>query len=293
MNYLKTSLKQELIIKKMVTVHYFEYAKNYVYTGEKHNFWEIVYVDKGEVEVMADTEGYRLMQGDMIFHKPNEFHNIWANGKIAPNFIVISFECLSKSMDFFKNKIIKIDNKEKNLLIQIIKESKEAFSSPLNAEYEKLAKVADSLFGCEQLIKTYIEQLLIFLVRKGMHVEAGNRLSSSAKERTTNDLTEKIKEYLDQNKMRNLTFKDICRFSRLSSSSLKFIFKEKTGQSVMSYFRDLKIEEAKRMLREEEYNITGISERLGYASIHTFSRCFKNVTCMSPNEYAKSIKSMI
>ncbi|NLV35802.1 MAG: AraC family transcriptional regulator [Clostridiaceae bacterium] len=37
------------------------------------------------------------LQGEIIFHKPKEFHNIWANGKVAPNLIVIAFECSSRA----------------------------------------------------------------------------------------------------------------------------------------------------------------------------------------------------
>ena len=76
--------RREMAVDAIVTVHYFEYAKNYVFEGEKHDFWELLYVDKGEVEVMADSTGYRLRQGDMIFHKPDEFHNVFANGVVAP-----------------------------------------------------------------------------------------------------------------------------------------------------------------------------------------------------------------
>ena len=78
----------------------------YSYTGEKHDFWELVYVDKGELEVAADYEGYKLKEGDIIFHKPNEFHNLWANGISAPNVLVISFVCHSPMMSFFENKIM-------------------------------------------------------------------------------------------------------------------------------------------------------------------------------------------
>ena len=39
-------------------------------------------------------------------------------------------------------------------------------------------------------------------------------------------------------------------------------------------------------------NFTQISEKLGYTSIHYFSRQFKKVTGMTPSEYASSIKAM-
>lgn len=98
MEFFKLKFKQEFKIEALVSLHYFEFAKDFVFRGERHNFWELLYVDKGDVEVMADSIGYKLTQGDLIFHKPNEFHSVWANRKIAPNIIVISFICRSEAM---------------------------------------------------------------------------------------------------------------------------------------------------------------------------------------------------
>jgi quercetin dioxygenase-like cupin family protein len=76
MSFVKTVLNQYFEIDSVVTVHYFEFACDYIYEGEAHDFWEFVYVDKGELENMADDKGFKLKQGEMIFHKPNEFHNL-------------------------------------------------------------------------------------------------------------------------------------------------------------------------------------------------------------------------
>jgi AraC-like DNA-binding protein/quercetin dioxygenase-like cupin family protein len=294
MDYIKTTLKEELIVKKIITVHYFEYAKDYIFEGEKHDFWEFLYVDKGEVEVMADTCGYKLKQGDMIFHKPNEFHNVWANGKVAPNLIVISFECKSKKMDYFKSKILFIDNQERNLLAQIINEAREAFSSPLDTpSLEKLEKRSRPRLGSEHLIKIYLEQMLINLIRKGESIHKEKKLSSSVKERSDGDMVKKAIAYLEEKVCDNITFDDVCRYLSLSRTSLKVLFKETTNSSVMEYYNKLKIAEAKRMIREGMNNFTKIADGLGYASIHYFSRHFKKATGMTPSEYAISVKNKL
>ena len=59
---------------------------------------------------------------------------------------------------------------------------------------------------------------------------------------------------------------------------------------VIEYFRNLKVEQAKILIREGNYNFTEISELLGYSSIHYFSRHFKQATGFSPTDYARSIK---
>ena len=52
----------------------------------------------------------------------------------------------------------------------------------------------------------------------------------------------------------------------------------------------MKINEARRMIRNQSLNFTQIADQLGYTSIHYFSRQFKKITGMSPSEYASSIK---
>ena len=46
MEYIKTPLESRVKIDGVYTVHYFEYTKDFAYSGEIHNFWEIVYADK-------------------------------------------------------------------------------------------------------------------------------------------------------------------------------------------------------------------------------------------------------
>ena len=58
MSYQFTELKEELIIKKIVSLHYFEYMSDFTFPGESHNFWEFLYVDKGELQVTADPVSY-------------------------------------------------------------------------------------------------------------------------------------------------------------------------------------------------------------------------------------------
>ena len=49
MTYIKTKLKRSIDIDAIITLHYFEYMKDYVYDGESHDFGEFVFVDSGIV----------------------------------------------------------------------------------------------------------------------------------------------------------------------------------------------------------------------------------------------------
>ncbi len=292
MEFVRTVLEQEFQINEIVSLHYLELAKDFLYGGEKHDFWEFLYVDKGEAEVMADTAGYRLTQGDIIFHKPYEFHNVWANNMIAPNLIILSFECMSPAMSNFEKKIFNLGDSERDLLAFILKEGMNTFMPPFDQyRVNTLNKRQNAPFGSQQMIKLYLEILLISLVRKADSGIKETRLSSLAKERSEQDTLKRIKEFMNANLSENITLEQVCKYSSMGKTQLKTLFKSKTGKSVIEYFKFLKIERAKILIREAKYNNTEISDMLGYSSIHSFSRHFKTLIGMSPSEYARTVKS--
>ena len=154
---------------------------------------------------------------------------------------------------------------------------------------QKLERRKNQSFGCEQLIKNYLEQILISLVRNEGRGKK-NALTKSTREVMGDHMTRKIIGFLTSNSRQNITLADVCRHCGLGKSNLQVLFKEKTGYTVMEYFRYVKIEEAKMMIRESDATFTEIAYRLGYDSIHYFSRHFKKATGMTPSEYALSVK---
>ena len=75
----------------------------------------------------------------------------------------------------------------------------------------------------------------------------------------------------------------------MSTSKLKLIFRTIAGTGPLNYFNILKIEESKKLIKETEYNITQVSNKLGFNSVHYFSRLFKKITGVSPTEYEKTV----
>ncbi len=286
------SLKQEIVIEKIITIHYFEYTSDFFFPGELHNFWEFLFVDKGEIDVTADTTNFTLKKGELIFHKPMEFHSLRANGITAPNLVVIAFICDSPAMKFFEDKIIRVSDDERNLMASIISEAKNAFLSPLDdPNLKKLNRNENNLlFACEQIIKIDLEKMLIQLVRGGERKENFMKITSSIKEKADQEIFNKIVLYLEENIGNQINLKDVCKEFQIGYSYLQKVFKQKSGGGVIEYFGKIRIQKAKQYIREKSYNITEISNMLGYSSIHYFSRYFKSVTGMTPTEYATSVK---
>lgn len=293
MEYKALYLNELIKVESIYSVHYFEYMSNFSFGGESHDFWEILCVDKGEVHVIADDRKLSLKKGEIIFHKPNEFHNLNANGITAPNLVVVSFACHSSAMSFFEDKVLTIGETERHLLASIIKEAKLSFSTPLDdPKLMEIQRSASSIFGGEQLIKLYLEEMLIKLYRRYQISDTVAPVSKTIKIKSDSELYDKIVQYMETHIYAQLTIDQICKDNLISRSQLLKLFREKENCGIMDYFAKMKVKAAKQLIRDNHLNFTQISETLGYSSIHYFSRHFKKITGMTPSEYASSIKVM-
>ncbi len=296
MSYKSVHLQDVLTIQEIYSIHYFEYMCDFSFPGESHDFWEFLCVDKGEVNVFADQKFHVLKKGDIIFHKPNEFHDVKSNGLIAPNLVVMSFSCSSPAMSFFEEKVLKVSEPERLLLGQIIQEAKYAFEGRMDDPYqEELIRSENPRFAGEQLIRLYLEQLLIQLIRHNMVrtlPPISPTIVKSIKQKADGELFAQIQEYMEAHMNESLTIEQICKSNSVGRSQLQKLFRNKSGYGAIEYFSRMKIDLAKQMIREDHYNFTQIADALGFSSIHYFSRQFKRITGMTPSEYASSIKAL-
>lgn len=292
MPYQPISLQQEIAVKKIYTIHYFEYRNDFHFSGERHDFWEFCYVDKGEVLITGGEKEYILKKGEIVFHKPNEFHSVTATGYSAPNLAVVSFQCVGEAMCFFEDKILHVDNIERNLLAQIILEAKNCFAHRLDNPYQtKMVKKESVPFGSEQFLRLYLEQFLLHIIRRNTFApQIYHRIEKTSKNKGDAENFQRLVLYLEKHISEQLTVDQICRDNTVSRSQLQTLFRAQCGHSVMDFFANLKIDAAKEMIRMNDMNFTQIAEKLGYTSIHYFSRQFKKITAMTPTEYAYSIK---
>lgn len=279
-DYIKVPLANTVNVTKIVTILCYDLSPSYKNSGETHDFWEIVYADRGECNFRRGDRLCRLRAGEMVFHKPNEFHSIECDGESGASVFIITFECRSPSMRFFREKQIRIPDELRSLIKRLISESTENFYV---SEYPLHTK-ENAPVGGQQLIRIYLEEMLIRLMRsEDKKSESGGLFTSQ--ESLKNNLVHSICEYLTANLCRRVTLEELSERFHFGKSHLCDVFRKTMGDTILNYHIGLKISEAKRLLKGTKLNVSEIASSLGFESPEYFTRCFKKQTGVSPRAF--------
>ena len=108
-------------------------------------------------------------------------------------------------------------------------------------------------------------------------------------QRFENELLNEVLIYINENIYESLTIEEICHKFSISRSSLQTLFKNNLNMAPKQYISDLKLNKSKLLIKESVYTISEISSKLGFTSIHYFSRKFKQQYGITPTDYAKTI----
>lgn len=281
--YFNYQIKKVLIVQNLVTVESLDLSTEFSYPIEEHSFYEFVYTDSGTIICNVEDEETAINQGDFFLIAPNKKHFYATKNSQSATVFIICFNCKSEFLELLLEKI-HLDKEEKLLMASIVKEAQKTFVFPFN---KKLQLCTQPEFGAQQLIENYIEELLIKLIRRKLDQNGNIRFVMNSLELESSIVGDVI-ELLKSSLYARLTLSEISEKTYYSKTYLNNIFKKNIGYSIMQYYNLLKVEEAKKLLREK-LSTTMISDKLNFESPNYFTKVFKKYSGMTPSEYRKTI----
>lgn len=274
-----------LEIEQIMSIHYFEFKADFNFSGEIHTYWELVYINSGSAIVTADGEETKLSAGEVIFHCPGEKHAIASDPTAPPTVFIITFRSEGEYMSFFERRKMIVPSPFRKYINEMINDGNEAYILTDDSPYEvPLRKRVDGLVGSEQLIKLNLETLLVKLIRSTVLPK-----SEAPQTQKYEGLTGDIIELINNNIYGKITVAAIARKLGFSRTHIESVFKKELGKTITEYMRELKINEAKYLLRKEMYTVAQIADFLCFESPQYFFRVFKKQTRMTPKEYLSSV----
>ena len=265
-----SNISSSLDISEIYTKFYQEKGTNYNFSGEKHSYWELTYVDKGELLTTIDGVSYHLKQGDLIFYAPMQFHTQSTFEKISSSYLTINFKMNFNHADLLCNKIFSIQRDSYFIVTKLI---------------EELSN--DNLYS-NDLSLCYLKELIIQMLRlDNSHFHS--KPTTHMQQTYENELLNDILLYIDNNIYEKISVSTLCEHFCISTSMLHSLFRKNMNNTAKNYINELKLSKSKELIRNSTHTLSEISEMLGFSSIHYFSKKFKSYFNISPTEYSKSI----
>ncbi|HZG74865.1 MAG TPA: response regulator [Paenibacillus sp.] len=91
--------------------------------------------------------------------------------------------------------------------------------------------------------------------------------------------------YMREHYARNIKLSDIADSVYVHANYLSELFKKQTGENVVDYLTDIRVEAAKRLIVRNEYKIYMVADSVGFKEPRYFSQVFKKKTGLTPAEY--------
>lgn len=284
-------LASELCVTGLISAFQYTFPMDFQNTGERHDGWEFVFVKQGSLCIHAEDSAYILKAGELVCHKPMEFHTLRPI-QDPTTAIILCFHCQGKAMQVFNNKILTATHRQKlyfNDLIGYAKNllvPKEPHQITLDGG---MSRSASGTVAQEQCVRNTLELLLLSLM-SSESTERSRRVELYEQKSLRKTLTADIMSYLEENMTSSIRLLDLTGNFPYSVSSIKRIFKNETGFTIIDYLHHLRIAKATQLLEETDVPIETISATVGYSSLNYFSNVFKKRIGKTPSKYRQEKK---
>ena len=269
--YQKITIGNKLTIQSLYTFFQITYEPDFYFNGESHNFWEVVFVTDGTIGITAGNQVFYLHAGQVFFHKPMEFHQIWPQSGKNPTVCIISFD--ATNMPEIKHSAYNLPDSITDSITLIYDDIKEIFN------FDKMIYISeDDRNNIKmQMLINRIEMLLLKIICADD--TALNKITSQSISAYA-----RIISVLDKNISNRLTLEEIASLCNMSVSSLKKNFCKYSQTGIIKYFNLMKINRAKALLMAGK-SVKETANMLGFEDQNYFSTMFKRLTNQSPGTY--------
>lgn len=261
-------------------------TEHWEYELHKHNFYELIFVEKGSGTHLLNGTAVPYKKGDVMLLTPEDAHEFEISKRTV--FTYLKFDekvfaqenfCFAKAgwANAFKQLLVKagtnngfisFSKKDSFHAFQLVHMMKHEFEG--NELYEQDLLI--SLFGSlVMLIVRNINDSIRAVVKGGSDIEKLNSILSY------------IRVYaLDNGKMK---IAEIAAHFHMSPNYISIYVKKHTGLSIQQHAIQARLKSAERLLRQKKLSINEVAFRLGFNDASHFNKIFRKYKQTSPGKF--------
>ncbi len=251
-----------------------KYSGDWHSTPHTHGCSELFYVTGGKGQFFIEGKTHMVSSNDLVIVNPHIEHTEVSFNANPLEYIVLGVDGLEL---FAEN------DTEQSYCIVNFKQVKDSILFYLQT---MLKEIESSNPGYEIICQDLMEILIIQLMRQTDYA-----VTLTPIRRKSSKLCSSVRRYIDIHYKENISLDVLAQLSHVNKYYLVHAFTKEYNISPMNYLTVRRLNEAKQLLKNDDYSLSLISRMLGFSSPSYFSQTFKKNEHMTPNEYRKIIRT--
>ena len=236
------------------------YKPNIYVTPHSHDFYQYLYIKKGYGSMQADNVKLRLEAGNIYVLPPNVQHDIESADDGMTTY-ELKFHANGSEVPRFPTIIDLSDTYAESVF-------KGMFNEMTNMHH-----------GYEQMLSVKLDELHLWMERACAKENPNDKPSSYSQNFSD------VIFFMERHYAEDISLKTLSDIAHMEKIYFLKKFKNEVGTTPVNYLRKLRINQAKKLLLNSEFNVTQIASLVGFQSIHHFSNVFKKTVGISPTEF--------
>lgn len=244
---------------------------------ETYPFWAMIYTIRGGVTFRIGGELYRVREGEIIFYPADVPHSIVDTDEKSWEVSFVTFRCDGGGIESLSGRVFVPDGSVADRIRSLFRfGGKYFYNLPYKGDntvgmYCRAGELELIRIKCE--LEAILARLCLSLSRK----------KSERRSEVFNAAIEYMGEHLGE----TISLELLSRELGVSISTLKKAFQKESGGGVNSYYIDLKLSRAAKLLCESDMSVGEIADELGFSTQFYFSEQFKSRYGVPPLTYRK------
>ncbi len=247
---------------------------SYMPNFHKHGHNELYYLVSGKTKYFIGGRLYFLQPGDLMFIPKGEHHRTDNMDTLGVDRILLNFDddfvCSHHLQMLNEERYFRLHGDQKRQIAQILRKIEEESGKKLT--------------GYQELQQLYLQAMLVLLSRNRQVIP---RHTPS----TTYQRIQDAARYIDNNYTQELSLDILAKMYYISPEHFSKQFKNITGTRVSEYINMTRITAAQEILCAGKISIAAVALKCGFSDSNYFTRKFKEITGITPKQYAKQYGS--
>jgi len=284
LNYFKDD-RCPVILYRVDRKHEITHEHDLTEINHHHDFVEIVIIIDGQGVQVVEANEYLVSAGDVFVLQGNQSHYFKDAGKV--DIVNVMFE-ETQNINLIPDRIKQLEGYNALFILEPNYREREPYKNKLKLNREELAKIeslTDEMFqeiqnkeeGYDIILHNRFQELVVLLCRHYTKI-------GSTEARLLVRIG-KVIEFLENNPDRKIYITEMASLANMSVRSFQRNFIRALGLSPINYLMQVRLQKAKKLLRETDLKIIDISAITGFTDISHFIKCFKKYFKVTPYKY--------